>query len=152
MFIINSIHPDAGTPVAPPMQRSASQLEYKRPNAPSMTPRQKSCDDLKRHQVRPGRSRVTHRSTTSQRKWLCLEEHVLSTCFSFDAHLVFMLSCNACSSWKWSDTGSSTYGLNQAINLFLKESKWLFYTSWFVTTILDFLYVLLTIDTLSKKN
>jgi hypothetical protein len=60
-------------PVAPSMgQRSTSQLDYKRPT-PSMTPRQKSYDDLKRHQVRTlprdGRTRTPQKSSaTSQRK------------------------------------------------------------------------------------
>lgn len=54
-------------------QRSASQLESRRPQ-PSMTPRQKSYDDLKRHQVKSRtlpRQRVTRtpqRSAASQRK------------------------------------------------------------------------------------
>lgn len=56
---------------APPMQRSASQLDYKSSRTPKMTPRQKSCDDMKRHTVqrntmREGRTRATPRSTTSQ--------------------------------------------------------------------------------------
>lgn len=60
---------------APPMQRSASQLDYKSSRTPKMTPRQKSCDDMKRHTVqrntmREGRTRATPRSTTSQRKFL----------------------------------------------------------------------------------
>lgn len=60
-----------GPPTAPSLgQRSASQLDYKRPSQPSMTPRQKSYDDLKRHQVRPipreGRVKTPQRSAASQ--------------------------------------------------------------------------------------
>lgn len=58
-----------GPPAVPPMQRSSSQLDYKRV-MPGMSPRQKSCDDMKRHtiraQVREGRSRYAQRSATSQ--------------------------------------------------------------------------------------
>ena len=58
------------TPVLP-MQRSASQLDYKSLKNTKMAPRQKSCDDFRRDakartSAREGRHRVTHRSATSQ--------------------------------------------------------------------------------------
>lgn len=56
----------------PSMQRSASQLEYKHKNAPVMTPRQKSYDDMKRNVARAtpreGRPRYPQRGAASQRK------------------------------------------------------------------------------------
>lgn len=71
-----------GPPAVPPMQRSSSQLDYKRV-MPGMSPRQKSCDDMKRHtiraQVREGRSRYAQRSATSQRK--------CDTSFSFVSYI-----------------------------------------------------------------
>lgn len=53
----------------PSMQRSASQLEYKHKNVPSMTPRQKSYDDMKRNNratPREGRPRYPQRGVASQ--------------------------------------------------------------------------------------
>ena len=64
-----------GPPIAmPPMQRSASQMEYNS-RTPKMTSRQKSYDDLKRSNTKAikqeGRARyVVPKSTNSQRVYL----------------------------------------------------------------------------------
>ena len=67
---LNSLDGIMGPP-APPIERAQTHIE--RARTPRMTPRQKSCDDMKRHMtqrpgMREGRSRGATKSATSQRK------------------------------------------------------------------------------------